>query len=286
MRWLSRRFFGVLMLTSGVVCAQSPFALKKVEPAAVETVTSKDSGLLETVDVALGDKVAADQVLMKLDHERQLHAYLTAKLRAENRAGIEIAEGGLRDKNASLTQIQNLFRRRQVTEEDVEKAQAQAQIARGQLTQARMQLELSKLEFALAEKLLENRSIRAPMDGTVVEIAKPRGARVNQGDPVLTIADMDNLASEVVVTKDSLNQLSVGSSIPVRLAGSESLRYARIAAINPAEHAKNGEHTVRLVFENLKPGTPLAALPVEALLPPEVEPAQIEPPPTAPKNKP
>jgi membrane fusion protein, multidrug efflux system len=269
-RFLVVGFF-VCHLLVGSGWSQTAMRLAGIEPSAVEVVSSKDGGFLESVDVRVGDEVEANQLLMKLDHDRQLHAYLTAKLRAENRAGIEIAEGNLREKNALLSKAQISHRKRQASDEDVERAQGQAQVARGMLAQAKMQVELAKLELALAERLLENRFVRATMAGTVVEVAKPRGARVNQGDAVLTIADLTNLSSNLVVTRDSLSKLSPGASLPVRMAGSETLRYATIDTIKPLAGAKNGEHEVRLIFENLSPGTPMAALPIEALLPPEVE---------------
>jgi multidrug efflux pump subunit AcrA (membrane-fusion protein) len=265
--------------------SQTAMRLAGIEPSAVEVVTAKDSGFLEFVDVRVGDEVELNQLLMKLDHDRQLHVYLTSKLRAENRAGIEIAEGELRDKNALLSQVQNNHRKRQASDEDVERAQGQAQVARGKLAQAKMQLELAKLELALAERLLENRFVRATMAGTVIEVAKSRGMRVNQGDALLTIADLTNLSSDLVVTRESLAKLSPGASLPVRMAGSESLSYATIETIRPLEGAKNGEHEVRLVFENLSPGTPLAALPIEALLPPDIEAVEPPKPPENPQVK-
>jgi multidrug resistance efflux pump len=262
--------------------AQEIHPLKAIAPAEVAIVTSREAGFLESVEIDVGDKVEEGQLLMKLDHDRQLHSYLTAKVRAEDRSGIEIAEGDLREKNANLSYVQERHRKRNAVDEDVEKAQAQAQMARGRLEQARTRMELAKLELALAERLLENRYIRAPIDGTVVNIFKPQGTRVNLGDNVVTVADLENLATTVPISKDSLTRIAVGSSIPVRIPGSESLRYARIASVDPIEGAPDGQHAMKLIFENMSPTTPLAALAAEAILPPGVE---ADPTPT-PKPKP
>jgi len=276
-RWI---LLPLLMSNAWTSQAQETFALGNVQPEAVKTVLAREAGIVETLETALGARVTKGQILMKLDHERQLNAYLAAKLRSENQSGIEIAEGELREKNASLNETLEKFRRRQVNENHVEQAQGQAQVARAKLTQARMMLEMTKLEYALAEKLLENRYVRSPIDGTVIEITKPDGTRVGAGDPVMTVANLDELSTDIPVTKDSLASLAVGSSIPVRIAGSDTLRQGRIAAITPVEGAKNGEHTVRLVFENMRPTTPIAALALEAILPPSVRPA-----PPAPKKE-
>jgi len=111
----------------------------------------------------------------------------------------------------------------------------------------------------------------------VIEITKPDGTRVGAGDTVMTVANLDELSCAIPVTKDSLGSLSVGSSMPIRVAGSDTIRRARITAITPVEGAQNGEHAVRLVFENMRPANPIAALAIEALLPPSVRPAPPQP---------
>ncbi|MEX1117240.1 MAG: efflux RND transporter periplasmic adaptor subunit [Terrimicrobiaceae bacterium] len=267
----------LVLLSAVSVHAQEVLTLGKIQPESVRTLMAREAGIVETVETTIGAKVAKGQILMKLDHERQLNAYLAAKLRSENQSGIEIAEGELRDKNASLNEILERFRRRQVNQNHVEQAQGQAQVARAKLTQARMMLEMTKLELALAEKLLENRFVRSPLDGTVIEITKVEGARVGAGDPVMTVANMDELATEIPVTQDSLGSLAVGASMPIRVAGSETVRQGRIVAISPLEGAKNGEHTVRVVFENMRPTVPIAALALETILPPAVRPAPPAP---------
>ena len=263
--------------------AEKPFAIKKVDPSSVEALSAREPGFVELMDVQLGDLVKTDQILVKLDHERQLFTVMSAKLRSENLAGIKIAESELREKTAALDIAMRKLRKRQISDEEAEQVHAQVAAAAAKVEQARVAIELLKLEFVLAERLLENRFIRSPMDGTVVEVSKPRGARVNQGDVILTVADLANLSVEVPVTKDSLSRLSVGSFIPIRLAGGQIIRNAEIQSITPMEGDANGAHSVQLIFENLSPETPLSELAVEALLPEDVKPAGI---PTAPGKKP
>ena len=270
-----------ICLIAGLPCflpAQEVLPLQVVEPSAVSVVTSREPGFLEALEVSLGDRVQEGRLLAKLDHERQLHAFLTAKVRAEDRSGIQIAEGELREKNANLSDVQNRHRRRQAEDEDVEKAMGQVQVARGKLEQARVNMELDKLALELAEQLLENRHIRAPIAGTVVNISIPKGGRVNPGDPVVTIADMENLTTSIPISKDSLGRVAVGSSIPVRMPGSEILHYAQIESIDPIEGAPDGQHAMKLIFKNMSPKTPLAALALEAVLPEGVKTAPVEKP--------
>lgn len=266
--------------------AQMAHAMDTLKPQNVETQTARDSGFLDVVDVKIGDEVVAGQLLMKLDHERQLHAYNVAKLRAENRSGIEIAEGELREKYAVLDDVKIRFRKRQASDGQLEQAQAQAQVANGKLSQAKLALELAKLEFELAEKLLENRYVRSPINGTVVDIAKRRGDKVNQGDIVVTVADMTTISAELPVTLDSAKNLAVGDTIPVRLAGTQLIRNARVEAISPLAHSQSGEKVVRVVFDNMRPQDALSNLNIEALLPPGLKSVARPKPPEENKDKP
>lgn len=266
---------------------QMAHAMDTLKPQNVETQTARDSGFLDVVDVKIGDEVVAGQLLMKLDHERQLHAYNVAKLRAENRSGIEIAEGELREKYAVLDDVKIRFRKRQASDGQLEQAQAQAQVANGKLSQAKLALELAKLEFELAEKLLENRYVRSPINGTVVDITKRRGDKVNQGDIVVTVADMTTISAELPVTLDSAKNLAVGDTIPVRLAGTQLIRNARVEAISPLAHSQSGEKVVRVVFDNMRPQDALSNLNIEALLPPGLKSvARPKPPEENKDNKP
>lgn len=268
--------------TGYLAAAEKPFAIKKVAPASVESLSSREPGFVEVMDVKLGDAVKIDQILVKLDHERQLFTLLSTTLRSENRSGVQIAESELREKVAGLNHALRKLRKRQISDEEIDQFEAQVQSATAKVQQAKVAMELLKLEVALAERLLENRYIRSPMDGTVVEVSKPRGTRVNQGDVILTVADLSSLSAEIPVTKESLPELAVGSSIPVRLRDGQSIRNAEIQSITPIEGAANGAHSVKLIFENLSPETPLSELAVEALLPQAVNPAE----PAGPAKKP
>jgi multidrug efflux pump subunit AcrA (membrane-fusion protein) len=265
--------------------AQSGHVLDALQPQNVDTQTARDSGFLDIVDAKVGDTVVAGQLLMKLDHERQLHAYNVAKIRSENQSGIEIAEGELREKYAILEDVKERHRKRQASDGQLEQAQAQAQVAKGKLSQAKMGLELAKLEFELAEKLLENRYIRSPINGTIMDISKRRGDKVNQGDLIVTVADMTTVAGEIPVTMESAQSLAVGSTFPVRLAGSQIVRNARVESISPLPHAKSGEKVVKVVFENMRPQDALLNLKIEALLPEHLKTVERPKPPEENKDK-
>lgn len=260
--------------------------LKNIKPATVAFGHARESGTVETVEVACGDVVKVGQILLRLDHFRQFHAWRTAKLKSDSDAALSMARGELRQKEAILSDVQVRYRRRQVSEASVQSAEGELETARGKADQAKLNKELAKLDLELAENVLNMRFVFSPINGTVLEIARRPGEKANAGDAVVTVADLTSVQAEIPLVKDSIKGLSVGDSLPVRIPGSNTVRVAQVSAISPLAKAKNGEQLVSIIFPNLAPGESLARQSYELLLPHGAKLAQISqektPPPKAP----
>jgi multidrug efflux pump subunit AcrA (membrane-fusion protein) len=247
--------------------AQNFFALKEVQPATMETLRAREGGVLDSIEVAIGDEVTPKQILARLDHDKQLHTYNAAKLRADNRGQLEIAEGDLMEKSAGLEEMRDRFRRRQVSDNQVQQSEGQAKTSRGKLEQAKMFVELAKLELLQAEKALEKRFFRATIQGTVIDISRAKGEKAAEGDIVVTVADLSELSSGIPMTKESAAALSTNTSLPVRIPGLNATRIARVESISDIKGSKSGEQMVRVVFSNPTPHQMLKNQVCEVLLP-------------------
>jgi macrolide-specific efflux system membrane fusion protein len=258
--------FPAFLAPLAVVWGQSPFSLLDVKPHLIQMHRARESGLLDSVEVKLGDKVKPGQVLARLEHDRQLHAYNVAKARAENLGSVMIAEGELQEKTAIFEDINMKFRRRQATAAQVAQSQGQMKAAHGRLEVARMNAELAKLELRLAEKMLERRFIRCGMDGTVIEIARAPGDRVGEGDVVVTVADLNWMTAFIPLTKESAAALTENATFPVRVAGGTATRIAQVIDVKPMPNGTKGEQLVQVAFAN---SDPLSLVPraYEVLLP-------------------
>lgn len=252
-------------------------ALKNLKPATIAFGYTREPGTVEIVEVAIGDVVKAGQILLRLDHFRQFHAWKTAKLKSESEATLDMARGELRQKEAILNDVQTRYRRRQVSEASVQSAEGELETARGKLAQAKLNKELSKLDLELAENVLNMRFVFSPINGTVLEIARRPGEKASAGDAVVTVADLTSVQAEIPLIKDSVKGLGIGDSLPVRVPGSNTIRVAQVAAISPLAKAKNGEQLVRIIFPNLAPGENLAGQSYELLLPHGAKLAQVVP---------
>ena len=140
-------------------------------------------------------------------------------------------------------------------------------VTRGKLTQVQLNKKLAKLDLELAEKLLEIRYIRSPINGTITKIASRPGEHANAGDIVVTVADTANIVTEIPLSGHILENLVEGACIPLRVAGSSVTRLAKVLSISPLAGAKNGEKIVKVAFANPEPGLPVDSQQYELLVP-------------------
>jgi multidrug efflux pump subunit AcrA (membrane-fusion protein) len=249
---------------------ETVFSLPEIKPHVVQTHRTKEAGIVETVEVKVGDKVSPKQILLKLEHDRQLHAYLVAKAKADNEGALMVAEGDVEEKSANLEEVNMKFRRRQVSASQVTLAMGQLKTSRGRLEVARMNKKLADLEVALAEKMLERRFVRAALEGTVIEISRAPGERAGEGDIVVTVADINWMTAFIPLTKESAAALGKSAFIPIRMAGSSVTRVAQVIGTKPMPNATKGEQLVQITFSNPDPLT-LPQKAFEVLLPQELK---------------
>jgi multidrug efflux pump subunit AcrA (membrane-fusion protein) len=264
--------------------SQVSFALSDVKPHVLQMHRAREAGVMDSVEVRIGDSVGEGQILARLEHDRQLHAYHVAKAKAENKGGLTIAEGELQEKNAALEEMNMKYRRRQVSAAQVSQSQGQAKAAQGRLEQAKMNAELAELELALAEKLLERRFIRCTFKGTVVEIARNPGDRTAEGDVVVTVADLSWMTAVIPMTKESAAALAGNAAFPVKMAGSSVTRMAQVVGVTPMPHGTKGEQMVQIAFANSDPFFLFKQKAYEVLLPANLKTAPLAkqaPPPPA-----
>ena len=252
------------------VLAISPFALKDIKPAAVETVRAREPGILDEFLVRAGDEVKPGQLLGKLDNDKQSYAFNTAKLKADNKGTIEVAEGEIEEKSATVTDLAERVRRRTATEAQLNAAKGRERAARGKLEQAKLSRDLAKMDAEMAEKALERRFFRAPIAGTVIEITKQRGEKAADGEIVFTVADLTELSASIPLSKEMAGGLGPNSTFLVRQPGTNITRVARIQSISAMPHASKGEQVAKVVFQN-PDTTQSLARPFELLLPDGME---------------
>ena len=208
---------------------------------------------IETIHVPLGARVRKGQVLLSLDHQNP-----TVRYQQTNDA--------LAEAEKELERSTGLLKAGAISEQIHDKAVLAEKIARA--------------DFDAINRLLE---IRAPVDGIVTDIFRERGETVSPGVPIIRIAKLDIVITEIEVGETDIALVKKGLRARVRTNSFPGKTFHGILtkiALSTNPDARN--FTIKIEIPNpehlLKPGmftivdliiavsAGVAATPIDALI--------------------
>jgi HlyD family secretion protein len=128
-------------------------------------------GLVAEVFVNVNDVVKKDQALMRLD-DRDLRAeQLSTQAQQEiARAQIQVSQAQLAKLESQLARLEAVTDSRAVSRDDLENRRQDVAVFKAQLLFAQAQLVASETSLKRISLLIERLSIRAPRDGTIIQV--------------------------------------------------------------------------------------------------------------------
>lgn len=222
-----------------------------IEPDQIVRLASPVVGVISRIDVDRGDMVHKGQVLAAIDDRVEIATLALARARAANDSAIKIAEARLVFLRRKHDRIAELQSRSIKSLADLQEAEAETLVAEQQLREARVNHELARLEVQRADELVQQRSLRSPVDGVVVERLLVPGEYRNEQSPILTLARIDQLRVEVVVPTSRYGEIKVGSRAQVRPeAPIGGTHVATVTVVDRVLDAASDTFGVRLALAN------------------------------------
>jgi multidrug efflux system membrane fusion protein len=221
-------------------------------------VSSFVPGRIADLGVAEGDKVAAGQILAKID-DRPYRDQL-----AQAEASQSLAQANLDNAKLNLTRNQELFQRGISARKELEDARTELSVAEANLKQATATVALSQLQLSRTE-------IRSPIGGTVVKRFASMGEQVDgtAANPVVEVASLGEVELLANVPAGDLARLPVGHAVQLTSASMPGKQYwGKVAGVSQAVDPATNAGLVRVRVPNasgeLRLGMFLAAqVPVE-----------------------
>lgn len=180
------------------------------------------SGLVTKVHVVVADRVKKGDALFQLD-DRELRAQLRTKTDSLPPAAARIAEQDihLKDLQGQLRRLQAVKDRRAVSEDDVQRKWHEVEAAKRGLIRARADLQLARTQRDEVEALLQRLTVRAPRDGTILQVNIRAGeyAVVNASDPLILLGDTQTLQVRADIDEVNAPQVVPGSPAVAYLKG-------------------------------------------------------------------
>lgn len=281
-RWLRRV---VVVLVLGAAAVALKFTVFRPDPVPVtvfrvargrveETVTNSRAGTVRSrlraslspalagrvaeVGVREGDRVAAGQLLLRLDDEEhraqvELQERAVEAARAASREACARADQAARD----LDRQRRLARDEIVSQDALEQAQAAADVARAACEAARAEIRRVQAALEVARVTLERTVTRAPFDGVVAEVRTEVGEWLTPAPPGVALPPIIDLfdPSEVYVSAplDEIDvaRIAVGQAVRVTLDAYRDEAFAgRVVRVAPyVEDMKEQSRTFEIEVE-------------------------------------
>ena len=243
--------------------AQEPPALVQVDAVRIEplkqtrpvlgrivtkqqgSVAARVGGLVTHVEVDVGDRVTAGDVLVELDAEPvQYDVDLANAEHASAHADRATAEAEIALLENELERIDRLQNSAAFSKAQREDKIRQIAVAKSRLGAATARLGQYRAKLQASKRNLEDMVIKAPYDGVVTRKLVSPGSYVRLGDPVVALVDDGALEIEADVPVEQIQGLSHGMELSVAIAGER--RSAKVRAVVPEENPLTRTRAVRL----------------------------------------
>ena len=236
-----------------------PPVVAQTTPSVTLVLRAKELGYIDDLLVEKGTTVAKGQIVARLDCWHQLYNIEVAKRKASDNVAVRMAEADLRDKDASRKQAFIDFKRREITEAQFVAATTHWELSKCRLDIAVADLEHSKLNLELAERALDDRFVRSPFAGKVIEVIKTLGERTEIGNGIVTVGDFSKLKGAISLSKNEASQLATDGFLMVKTSQKSHPVKAYIESISDVPNSPSGQKVVNLIIPNPeeKPSNPL-----------------------------
>ncbi|MCK5653295.1 MAG: efflux RND transporter periplasmic adaptor subunit [Gemmatimonadetes bacterium] len=227
---ITRRDIQSTVLATGVI---RPMVGAEVQ------VGSRVSGVLQTLNVSIGDQVEAAEVLAQLD-PAEFQARLDQAL-----AALETAEVEERFAGIDLTRVRELRAREVIAQAELDEVERRYQMAAANLSQAQANERSAQIQ-------LDYTVIRAPVSGVVASVSTQVGETVaaSFASPTfVTIIDLDRLEIWAYVDETDIGRVEVGQEARFTVDTYQDTEFrGMVTAIQPqAEIVDNVVNYVTLI---------------------------------------
>ncbi|MEY8841087.1 efflux RND transporter periplasmic adaptor subunit [Cribrihabitans sp. XS_ASV171] len=222
-----------------------------IEPEQVIRLSTPVAGIVDSVSVDRGDRVAEGQIVARLDTGLEEIAVAIARKRAEDESQIAAIEAQIEFLEAQARRNERLLKKNAVSRAQAEEARLEARLAERELEQARLERDLAAMQLSEAEARLEQKIVRSPIDGVVMErLLNPGEYREGEAH-ILTIARLDRLRVEAFVPIAYFDELELGQRLTVIPEPPlDTPHSAEVTVIDRVFDAATATLGVRLLLDN------------------------------------
>jgi RND family efflux transporter MFP subunit len=227
-----------------------------IEPNSLTRVSTRELGIIESVEVERGDAVSKGQVLIVLESSVEIIAVELARARAEMRGTVESRRTAVAYRRRQSERVRKLHERKAASFTEHDQAMTDLLLAERELQDVTETMKLAEIELRRAEQALERRTIRSPVDGVIVQLLLLPGESVKDV-PIIAVAAIDPLHVEVILPVRVMNRVKKGmhAEVLAQVPGATP-RQATITVVDRLVDAASNTFGVGLELPNEDYGLP------------------------------
>lgn len=219
-------------------------------PWKVCRVSCSESGLIQELFVSPGAVVKVGDRLGCLDTDQQELLVLMAKVHAQSTGKVDSARAEVELHQRKIAAIEAGRKSNFTTQSELERAQVELRIAQGKLATELEQFQVDQLNLKKLQTQLQQRTVTAPIEGTVVRIVKSVGEFVSPTAPeIMEIVDTSRLRATFFLTADEVRRLNAQGKANIELDGQTAVP-AELEFVAPLADGESGLIEVRLLISN------------------------------------
>ena len=224
-----------------------------IEPRQTIELRSPVEGLIEQVMVERGHTTRRGQTLVTLVSALERTNLDVARHRAEMTGRLELSRNRVEFARRKAERAQQLQAQNFISTQARDEAQTELALAESELKDALETQQQAQLELRRATEIVEQRTLKSPFDGYVVERLLNPGDLAEAGTgrrPVLKLAQLDPLRVEVMLPAAAWGRVNAGSNVRVTVEGLGAPRTARVVVADKVIDAASSLFGVRLELPN------------------------------------
>ncbi len=248
------------------------------EPYRDISVAAAEMGTLSELKVHEGQVVRQGDILAILDDEVLQASLQVAKRSMSVEGMLKSAEADVVMKQRELEKLKELRGRDHASQQEVDRIETELKVADARVQSVREDLEIKQLEARRIESQLEQRVVRAPMDGIVTELARDPGEFVSPSDPTIArIVQLDQLLIVFSVPLMHRNEVAEQETVNLLIGTEKQKATGIVEFVAPTPDTSNSSVRVKVRVANegreFQSGEP-AELILESLSEQQQKPAQ------------
>ncbi|RYD18521.1 MAG: efflux RND transporter periplasmic adaptor subunit [Verrucomicrobiaceae bacterium] len=185
-------------------------------------------GLVTEVSVKVNDPVKKGQPLFKLDDRDLLAEQLSTQAQQEvSRAQIAVSEAQLAKLEGQLARLTSITDTRAVSREDLDNRKQDVVVSQAQLAAAKAQLAASDTSLKRIALLIERLTVRAPRDGTIIQVNIRAGeyAGTAPRNPAIVLGETNRLQVRADIDEQNATRIREGQKAYGYLKGDPKITF-------------------------------------------------------------